>query len=154
MVTDALDQIRSAATDDPALARRGIAFTEELLAQLPDADEPFRAAAREACAALLAMADRPVDARNEAESLMKDLPEQAAGYVAYADVLTHEGDESSLDDLKAAVGCIEAALRRPVLDGEEYELDLTLERLRSWLALSDPDRRIFEQELPRHLDLR
>ena len=121
--------LANASLDHPEYAPRGVEFCEQILAQFKD--EPsdlFVTAFRVDLGHFLAEAQRPEAGERIFTALIEEHPDKAVGYANLADHLGHPSKVSGRSaDIGRAIEILERALQYPVVDADDYDLDLRLE---------------------------
>jgi hypothetical protein len=133
-------KLRNLAVDQRSHAETGVRFCEEVLAQFLDEDELFLIHFRSDMGELLCFAGEPERGERVFLELIRDYPDNAAGYACLADLLGYgptPGSEAI--DRQRAQRVLEQALDRPVTDAADYDLEIRLSDLRKTSPPDDKD---------------
>jgi hypothetical protein len=139
-IQDYLIELRNVAVDQRSYTETGVRLCEEVLAQFPDQDELFLINFRGDMGEFLCLAGEPERGERVFLELIRDYPDNAAGYVRLADLLGYgptPGSEAI--DRQRAQRVLEEALARPVTDAAIYDLELRLSDLRRTSPPEDED---------------
>lgn len=122
------EQLRKAALDDDEYAATGIRFCEQVVAQFSDEKREYPDYFRCDMADMLVL----VGQRERAEAILNEIiearPDEAVGYVTLASALTLRSKDAA--DRRRAAELLERALARPVVDPDDWDLEMRLEDLR------------------------
>ncbi len=130
-ILDFTEILRNAAAADPKYAERGISLLEELFEKCPDWDANERIFARSELAHLHFRLGHDDVGEKLLVELVDEVPDQSIGYVCLSAELSFpRPGEDQPRDLDRAISLLEQALARPVVDPENWDVDLRLEGLR------------------------
>jgi len=113
---------RNASVDDKECGEIGVRFIREVLQALPQ--EETRSNLLGDLGELLFHLQRDTEAEECCEKLFHDYPDQAIGYVTLADGFLGSSIRGACDPqrIHRAISVLEAALARPVMDAEDYDV--------------------------------
>lgn len=130
-IQDYLIELRNVAVDQRSDAETGVRLCEEMLAQFPDESGLFLINLRGDMGEFLCLAGEPERGERVFLELIRDYPDNAAGYACLADLLGDGPTPGSEPiDRQRAQRILEEALARPVTDAADYDLELRLSDLR------------------------
>lgn len=132
-------ELGNAHGDGPQYTERGIELCERILDQFIDEpSQDYLLAFRVDLANFLSMAGRTDEGEQILSELIEDVPNQSMGYASLADQLAYPSDAAGRSpDLRRAIEILERAMRYPVVDAQDYDLQLRLDGFKR--AAEHPD---------------
>ena len=130
-IQDFAEELANAALHDTRYATVGANLCRHVLAQFPHESDSFRTSLRADLGQFCFLAGSHRDGEQILAEIIRDLPDQAIGYVRLADLLglgVRPGDVPI--DRPRAISLLEQALAHPVTDAADYDLELRLADMR------------------------
>lgn len=123
-------ELHNAGLDDPRYFEHRLRFVHEYLALFPDVDDDYYVTLRRAEGDALWLLDRQAEAEAVFQSLVEKLPDQAWGYIGWADQYNWGAGHPT--DYPRAEAILLQALDRPELDDRLSVLERLIDLYKAW----------------------